>query len=47
MRNVCFGLSFTLAAAAAILFRCGWEEVAAIVWFVSLSGLTPYLHKQA
>jgi hypothetical protein len=46
MRNLFFGLSFVLAAGAAVLFRYGWEELAASVWFVSLALLTPYLHKQ-
>lgn len=47
MRNVFFGLSFTLATGAAVLFRSGWEEFAASVWFLSLMLLTPYIHKQA
>jgi hypothetical protein len=47
MQKIYFGLSFALAGAAAFIYRCGWEEIAATAWFVSLILLMPVIHKQA
>ena len=43
MKKTLPGLALALTLAAAFLYRAGWQELAATVWFVSLTLLLPVM----
>lgn len=47
MQKIYFGLAFPLAAAAALIYHAGYEEIGGTLWFVSLILLMPIMRRQA